>query len=272
MRTAAVRYAGSAFAAVTAVLCSCILLRAQEKKEPPKVQPRVTLVSPLAVATGATSVVRIRGLGLADATAVRFTEHPGVKSVIKAKGKAETPQGLEARDVGDTQVELELTLPPEVSPGVLAFVVVTPSVETKPHALHALDAKTLVSEKEPNDGFRQAQVVATTGVIHGVVQSGEDVDVFRLDGRAGQTLTAEVVAARRGSALDSLLTLYDAAGHVLATNDDGGSGGAGNTQGDSLLRFRFPSDGPCLLAVTDANGRGGAAQPYLLSVDANQRP
>ena len=50
----------------------------------------------------------------------------------------------------------------------------------------------------------------------------QDVDVFRFEGRAGQRVVAEVLAARLGSPVDSFLTVYDAQGRVLAANDDHG--------------------------------------------------
>ena len=247
---------------------------AQEKKKDEDKGPRVTMVSPLAVAPGAAATLKVRGLRLAEATEVRPPEaKPAGKAVIKSQGKAEMSQGLEAAEVGDTQVEVELTVPPETPPGALAVVVVTPAGETKPYELEVIPTKSLVPDKEPNDGFRQAQALSAGQVVAGTVQSGEDVDVFRFEGRSGQKLVAEVTAARRGSALDSLLTLYGAAGHVLATNDDGGSrrgdvGGAGGTSADSVLRFQCTTDGTYYLALTDANARGGPAHPYLLALKA----
>jgi hypothetical protein len=86
------------------------------------------------------------------------------------------------------------------------------------------------------------------------------VDVVQFDGRAGQRITAEVTAARHGSPLDAILTLYDSDGRTLATNDDSEAGT------DSMLRATLPADGACFLSLMDAHDRGGPAHVYLLVV------
>jgi hypothetical protein len=72
-------------------------------------------------------------------------------------------------------------------------------------------------------------------------------------------VTAEILAHVRPSLLDSLLTLYDASGNLIAQNDDAKGQ-------DSLLNFKLPADGTYYLALTDANNRGGAAFGYLMRV------
>jgi hypothetical protein len=136
--------------------------------------------------------------------------------------------------------------------------------------LAVVDAASLVQEKEPNDGFRQGQELPVGKTLSGTIQSVDDVDVYRFEAKSGQKFVAEVAAARRGSALDSLLTLYDAAGHTTASNDDTTPGGEGARSADSVLSFQCPSDGVYFLAVTDANARGGAAHPYLLTLKGAQ--
>ena len=108
----------------------------------------------------------------------------------------------------------------------------------------------MIAEKEPNGGFRNAQAVPLPATVAGVIGELNDVDVFRVEGKAGRKIVAEVNAARLGSPLDSVVTLYDANGHALATNDDSDAGA------DSLLRATLPADGVYFLGLTDANGRG----------------
>jgi hypothetical protein len=212
---------------VALLLCALLPLSAplslaQEKKdEATKDVPRVTLIAPPGVNAGATATVRVRGLRLADATAVEF---PGAKqpvaATIKSRGKADLPPGAEAADAGDTQVEVELTVPKEAPAGEVPLVVVTPAGRTAPRPLPVPDPATPTDEKEGNNGFRQAQPLKPPTTVRGRIESAEDVDVFSFTARPGQTLVAEVSAARYGSLLDSLLTLYDARGNVLASNDD----------------------------------------------------
>ena len=120
--------------------------------------------------------------------------------------------------------------------------------------------------------------------MRGRVENADDVDVFSFTACSGQTLVAEVAAARHGSALDSLLTLYDARGNVLTAtttrrptptptprDDDADRKDpvklqAARARRDSVLKFRCPSDGTYYLSLLDANGGGGSAHVYQLSV------
>src|SRR5439155_9242842 len=95
-------------------------------------------------------------------------------------------------------------------------------------------------------------------VVDGMVSRPKDVDVFRFDGRAGRRLVFEVLAARHGSALDSILTLYDAAGREVASNDDT-PGSVG-----SRLEVTVPRDGVYYLSLIDAHDQGGPAHVYRL--------
>ena len=96
--------------------------------------------------------------------------------------------------------------------------------------------------------------------VRGTVQEPGDVDVYKISVKAGQTVTAEVDAARHGSSLDSLLVLYDEKGRELASNDD--------MEGskDSLLTFTIPADGTYYLCLSDALGMGSEFHGYLLGV------
>ena len=95
--------------------------------------------------------------------------------------------------------------------------------------------------------------------------SPAELDYFRFDGQAGDVVAAEIVAWRDGSQLDSLLTLYDAAGAVLAFNDDYFSR-------DSRVSLTLPADGTYYLEVEDYSGQGGAGSFYQLVLEGNGVP
>ena len=246
-----------------AVVSSSIAVKpgwAEEKKEK-KEPPRVTMVVPLGVVAGTTNTILIRGLSLTNATEIRFPQAKfSVEWKIKSKGKADVPKDQDAKKIGDTQVELDLAVRPETPEGTLSFTVITPEGETEPHSVLIFDGRSLILEKEPNGGFRTAQEISLPQTVQGSIREANDVDVFRFEGRAGQKIKAEVLAARYGSALDSLLTLYDAGGHILSSNDDH----AGSR--DSLLQVALPSDGLYLLSLVDAQDRGSPAHVYELVV------
>jgi hypothetical protein len=247
-------------ASVILALCAAtpLGLAQDKKKEPKKEEPRVLLAIPLGVSPGKTTRLTLRGHKLDTAKELRFS-HPGVAAKLLSKGKAAVPDKNPDK-VGDTQLVAEVTLPAKPSDEPLTVVVVTPAGETKPHVLLVETALPVVAEKEPNDGFRQAQRIPVPSVVDGLIERPRDVDVFRIEGRAGQRLVLEVLAARHGSALDSILTLYDAAGREVASNDDI------KDSVDSRLEVTLPRDGPYYLSLIDAHDTGGPAHVYRLVV------
>jgi hypothetical protein len=226
--------------------------------QPKKDSPRVAVTIPLGVFPGSKTHLTIRGYKLDQATAVRFQDSM-VSAKILNKGKVAIPENHPA-PAGDTQVVVELTVPAKLQQCNLKFVVATPTGETAAHTLLVETAIAVIAEKEPNNGFRQAQKIRLPQVVDGLIAQPRDVDVYAFSGRAGQKVVCEVLAARYGSALDSVLTLYDARGHELATNDDTD----GST--DSRLAFTLPRTGTCFLSVIDAHDTGGPAHVYRLVV------
>ncbi len=243
---------------VLLVLAALPAGRSQEKKPDPKKAPKVVLAMPLAAVPGKTTKVTVRGLNLDDATEVKFADDK-VQAKIVSKGKAGVPDKNPDK-VGDTQIVVEVTLPAGLTAEPLAFSVVTPAGETKPHKLLVEGTVPVIAEKEPNDGFKQATPIQVPQVVTGAIDKAMDVDVFRLDGKKGQKLTFEVVAARYGSALDAILTLYDANGEQLASNNGGAEGI------DALLRVTLPKDGVYYLGLIDAHDSGGPTHVYRLVV------
>lgn len=253
---------------LVAILC-CLPVSAtqaadgkKDKKEEKKPEPpRVAVALPLAVSAGMTNKIKVRGQNLTDVTALHFT-NDAVKAtvVLKGKTKVEVPKDADAMKVGDTQVEAEVSFSADAPPGTNCFTLTSTNGVSAAHPLIVLPAGDLIEEKEPNGGFRQAQLLPPGKTLLGLVKEPGDVDVFRIEGKAGAPMTIEVHAARSGSALDALVMLYDVAGHILAVNDDAG----GST--DSLLRHRLPEDGVCLVSVIDAHDRGGPTHAYLLRV------
>ena len=119
----------------------------------------------------------------------------------------------------------------------------------------------LVDER-PNDGFETA-TLRLGKVMQGTIGRVADVDVYRFSEKAGQSMRAVVSAARKGSPLDGVLTLFDERRHQLATNDDADGK-------DPRLAFRVPADGVCYLVVSDANNNELAMHAYQLSVERDE--
>jgi hypothetical protein len=261
-----------------------VALAAEDDKK--DASPAVRLVNPLAAAPGEKLLVRLRGDKLGEAAAVRASAGGNVGPAptgagtagtgggpvieIKNKGKADGDDAVK-KQLGDEQVEVEFTVPADASPGdALSLVVSTPQGDAPATPLRVIAADQLVKEAEPNGGLRQPQAIAADRcVVRGAIGEEKDVDVYRIAGKTGQTLRAEVLAAARGSMLDASLAVYDARGRVLLVVDDSTSapGAPATASRDPSIEFKFPADGDYFLVVTDANDKGsGSYYPYLLTL------
>jgi hypothetical protein len=126
------------------------------------------------------------------------------------------------------------------------------------------------AEAEPNDTAKQAMHVKIPVVVKGRISRPGDTDTFKLHGKKGDRLVAEIYARRLGSPLDSLLRLIDASGRVVAINDDNQDGENGLlTHGaDSRLFVNLPATGVYYVQVSDAQRHGGDSYSYLLRISA----
>ncbi len=132
----------------------------------------------------------------------------------------------------------------------------------------ALDPEATAEEIEPNDRRENAHATAAALLVDGRIGRAGDEDFFRFEGRAGQTVVAEIIARRLASPLDSTLELTDAAGRRLAFNDDHDEkhGTLNTHHADSYLRVKLPADGTYFLRVADAQRAGGPEYSYRLRV------
>jgi hypothetical protein len=228
---------------------------ADEKKDD---APQIVAIKPLRVLVGEKQIVRLRGVKLKDATAVQATPPLDVK--VKEKKDAAVPTGSEAKDVGDQELAIELTVPADFSPKTISIEAIAPAGRTAAREIGVIAKDDEVREREPNNGFREAQPWNNAKPITGSIESDKDVDVFKIDTQAEKPLTIRVIAASAGSLLDPVLTLFDADGHLLATADDA------DATRDALLGFVPKIDGPVFLVVSDANDRSTAWHEYRLEV------
>lgn len=123
-------------------------------------------------------------------------------------------------------------------------------------------------ESEPNDAPRDARRITTPTIVNGRIGAPGDEDLFPFEGRQGEEVVVEVEARRLHSPLDSLVSLVDAAGTVLAWNDDHEDPLAGllTHHADSYVRARLPADGIWVVRVADAQRHGGPDHAYRLRV------
>ncbi|MSR33065.1 MAG: hypothetical protein EXR99_16370 [Gemmataceae bacterium] len=227
------------------------LLHSQEKKKETKAEPpKVLQAIPPFISTGKAGKVLLRGKGLDQAKTVFLS---GKEAKIIRKGKAGVPQGLSADKVGDTEVEFEV---PASMGDKLTILVKGEAGESQGFDIPVLGG--VLEEKEPNGGFRMAQEVKAPGILHGKIQSAQDVDVFQIVGAPGATVKLQIDSVKLGSALDPVLTLYDEKGKVLRFADD-----TAETR-DPSISVKLPTNGKLYLVIQDAFDQGGDIYFYLL--------
>ncbi len=243
----------------------CLTSFAQDKK--PDDTPRLLLSSPLGVTAGMTNKIVLRGLRLDQASEVRVG-NPPVPAKILSKGKVAVPQKQDVNRAGDSQIEVEIELPKATKPGEIAISAVGPSGTSAAYQL-LVDERSPAAEQEPNDGFAQAQPIEIGTTLDGTLHQPQNVDVFRFEGQAGEKLVCEVTAARRGSALDATLTLFDVRRRLIDTADDLPPDATARDEWslrDARLEITLPTAGVFFLVLQDANDFGGPAHPYRLRV------
>jgi len=143
---------------------------------------------------------------------------------------------------------------------------------------YAVDTLPEADESESNDTQKRAQKLALPAIINGRIADGDDVDIFRVRGRAGARLVAEVTSRRLNSPLDSLLRLTNSSGKVLAWNDDYVEQEEGylhkdrlglvTHHADSYLAAELPRDGTYYVHLSDTLHHGGQAYGYRLRISS----
>jgi len=174
---------------------------------------------------------------------VTIGELPFVTSIFPLGARAGEPVSIEF--AGWNLEAATLSPPPQTAePGVYRITAQRDGLVSN-SVPFSLDTLPECLDKEPNNGPSQAQIVEMPTIVNGRMDHPNDCDVFQIQGRAGDTLVAEVTARRLDSALDSLLKVTDASGKVLAFNDDREdlASGLNTHHADSYVMLTLPADG-----------------------------
>ncbi len=232
-----------------------------EEKEPAPEPPKIMMTLPLAISSGETKSLTLRGLKLDRATTVQILPADrGVMVNIRKKEASAVPDKLEAKDVGDSLVEVDFVLPADFTADTLPFTVTNPDGTSMPFSVRVIPADKLAIEVEPNDSLRKPQNLPLGIAVSGTISQPKDVDVYEFAGLANQSFAAEVIAAQLGSPCDAQLTLFNSAGQILAISDDSPNGR------DAVLRIVLPRDDTYRLTLLDATDRGSSLHVYLLNL------
>ena len=241
---------------------SSIVAQDEAKPEPPK-PPKALAVSPVILRIGEETQVRVRGDNLEAAEELRITPLGGGNAITlkptEAKGGLPNIGKFSAKAAGVTMATLKTQIPGEWKPGEVEILVKTPGGVTEPLRARVVAPDRITKEKEPNNGFHQAQPQAS--ILTGVINSENDVDVFRVDAHAGDTYRIDCFANRGGSLLDPYLTIYDNTGRLLEDIDDSAE------HRDPIVEFTAETDGPVFVVIQDANRYGSDWHTWALSIE-----
>ncbi len=235
--------------------------------------PRVVRLSPPGGQRGTTVEVEFTGRFLEQPREVLFYE-PGIK--VESIQEVETAAGPTGKaqpvDPG-TRVRVKLKLAEDCPLGPHGVRLRT-STGLSDYRRFFVGPFPIVDEnevpqKQRNDKRETATVVAANSTVHGRLNDPADVDLYRIEVKRGQRISAEIEAARLGverGIPDLHLTIYDADGKKLAAADD-----SALFVQDPVLSILAEKDGAYFVEVRHCmyNGTG---ETYRLHIGTFTRP
>ena len=193
---------------------------------------------------------------------------PFVTSIFPLGGRVGEPVAIEMD--GWNLQKAKLAPPPkDAQAGVYQVTAKTARFVSNPLPF-ALDTLPECFDEESNNDPAHAQKVELPIIVNGRTNQPDDWDVYQVEGKAGDTIVAEVNARRLDSPLDSMLKITDADGKLLAFNDDCQDVGSGlNTHhADSYIMLKLPADGAYYVHLGDTSRNGGKEYAYRLRIGA----
>jgi hypothetical protein len=233
--------------------------------------PTINSVSPRGVPRGATTELTVEGLNLAKASAVFFSELGIQARILRIKELPDGPDvrlgsngGISTVDVGPlpprNEVTLELDISPDADIGPVDFRLQTP-LGTSPAGRFLIEPYYGESaDREPNDTPEEAVEVYTPAILVGAISKPGDVDYYKVTVKAGEQLVFENGAAMLGSALQPVVSIYDA--DQALVKEYGLEGG----RSAQYFAHRFDKAGAYYVKIADYEEGGSARHFYRIKV------
>ncbi|MDO8542170.1 MAG: hypothetical protein Q7S40_17160 [Opitutaceae bacterium] len=194
---------------------------------------------------------------------------PFVTSIFPLGGQAGValPPSMNGLNVQDA----DLSAPRGSAPGAQSLAAYRLGYRSNPVPF-VLDRLPDAFDRESNNAEATAQKIALPVVVNGRIGTPDDWDVFQFSGQANDRVVVEVQARRLDSPLDAVIKITNAAGKLIAFNDDREDAmSALNTHhADSYLLLKLPADGIYHVHIGDTARKGGAEYGYRLRVSAPQ--
>ncbi len=121
-----------------------------------------------------------------------------------------------------------------------------------------------IAEREPNDTNVTAHTFSLPATVSGRIDKPGDVDRFTFTAKKGARYRLDIDSFTLGFLLDARLSVEDADGKELTTNDDA------NKIRDPLLNWTAPADGRFFAVVRSLLHKGGGEYFYTLKIHQPQ--
>jgi hypothetical protein len=193
-------------------------------------------------------------------------ELPYVTSIFPLGGRVGEPVKIEIN--GWNLEKVTLAPPPQDAKPGNHLIAASDGNLVSNYVPFALDTLPECLDAESNDEPSQAQKVSLPIIVNGRADRPGDWDIFEVEGKAGETIVAEVHARRLGSPFDSFVKVTGADGKVIALNDDhyDAASGLNTDHADSYLMVKLPADGKYFVHLGDTRRHGGKEYAYRLRI------
>jgi len=201
---------------------------------------------------------------------ITVAEAPFVTSIFPLGGRVGEPVKIEMN--GWNLEKTTLSAPPQDAKPGHHLIAATNGTLVSNYVPFALDTLPECLDAEANDEPSQAQKVTLPIIVNGRADRPGDWDVFEVEGKAGETIVAEVHARRLGSPFDSFVKVTAADGKVIALNDDhyDAASGLNTDHADSYLMVKLPADGKYFVHLGDTRRHAGKEYAYRLRISQPQ--
>jgi len=201
---------------------------------------------------------------------ITIGELPFVTSIFPLGGRAGEPAQIEMD--GWNLEKATLVPPPQDAKPGKHMIAATDGTLVSNYVPFALDTLPECLDQEANDDPSQAQKVSLPIIINGRADRPGDWDVFEVEGKAGETIVAEVHARRLGSPFDSFVKVTGPDGKVIALNDDhyDAASGLNTDHADSYLMVKLPADGKYFIHLGDTRRHAGREYAYRFRISRPQ--
>lgn len=224
---------------------------------------------PVVVERGKETEIQIRSNYTLDGAYKVLFDPPGPTAEFLETEPIDAPRRGRGRP--GTPFRFSVNVPADQLPGVYEYRVATKTAVSSAAHLLITDLPVVVEAKEENGRPEISQPIELNRAIAGTCEKTEDVDCYRFEAAAGQTLTFNLFAQRVTEAvhsmqsgngtylMDPILTLTTASGQVVAQNDN-------FYGGDAFIAHTFNAAGEYIISVRDARYIGNTKYVYCLEV------